>query len=106
MLNHSLHESASIFTIEVRPILKAMNKLKSVIVIDSLWLLKTIRNPSISSRSVIKLGNTNIICGDRIETLRVPGHIGWLGNEQADRAAESDACTFLIMDDIMEKLNH
>ncbi|KAL9874752.1 uncharacterized protein ACN427_013144 isoform 1-T3 [Glossina fuscipes fuscipes] len=110
LLNHIFHESTSTFTTESRAILHAANlaqknKLKTVIVIDSLSVLQTIRNPSTSRWSTInKLRNIITTTDGKIKMFWVPSHIGLLGNEQADRAAKYAASAPLIIDDVMEKL--
>ncbi|KAL9873520.1 uncharacterized protein ACN427_013880 [Glossina fuscipes fuscipes] len=111
LLNHIFHESTSTFITEARAILHAANlahknKLKTVIVTDSLSVLLATRNPSTSRWSTInKLRNIITTPDGKIKMLWVPSHIGLLGNEQADRAAKYAASAPLIMDDVMEKLD-
>ncbi|KAL9873507.1 uncharacterized protein ACN427_013861 isoform 1-T4 [Glossina fuscipes fuscipes] len=111
LLNHIFHENTSTFTTEARAILHAAdlahkNKLKTVIVTDSLSVLQAIRSPSTTRWGTInKLRNIITTPEGKIKMLWVPSHIGLLGNEQADRAAKDAASAPLIMNEVMEKFD-
>ncbi|XP_037901483.1 uncharacterized protein LOC119645371 [Glossina fuscipes] len=68
--------------------------------------LLAILNPSTSRRTTInKLRDIIATPGEKIKLLWVPGHIGLLGNEQADRAAKYAASVPLFMNDVKETLD-
>lgn len=89
-------ESAQTFANEAKAVLQAMklvckNKLETIIITNSLPVLKAIENHSTSNWRINKLRNTIVIWYGRygVKTFWLASHVGLLGNEQTDQETKS-----------------